>query len=57
MLTRCKHGFVTCYECKHFGTLGMGCHYPGCEDQPDYRDKYCPKHGGRYAAHYEETER
>ena len=53
-MQRCKHGFVTCYECRHNGTEGLGCHYPGCEDRPDRRDKYCPKHGGRFSAHHVE---
>ena len=51
-MTRCEHGFVTCYECKHHGTVGKGCHYPGCEDVPGLGEKYCPKHHGKAAAHW-----
>lgn len=51
---RCEHGFITCYPCKHSGTIGTGCHYPKCDDTPSLGEKFCPKHGGKYAAHYKE---
>lgn len=28
-----------------------GCYYPGCNNAHDWRDKFCPEHHGRYAAH------
>lgn len=50
-MTRCEHGFITCYACKHQG-LVPGCYYPGCDSERDWRDKFCPQHGGRSAARY-----
>ena len=55
-MDRCEHGFVTCYVCKHFGTIGHGCHYPRCEDTPGLGEKFCPKHGGKFAAYFKENE-
>lgn len=49
---RCKHGFFTCSDCR-IEWRGEGCHYPGCEDAKDWRERqFCPKHGGKFAAHY-----
>lgn len=32
-------------------TIQPGCYYPGCENETDHRDKFCPAHHGRSAAH------
>jgi hypothetical protein len=49
---RCEHGFFTCTDCK-IEWRGETCHYPGCEDAKDWRERqFCPKHGGKFAAHY-----
>jgi hypothetical protein len=31
-----------------------GCYYPGCDDAHGPRDKFCPRHGGRFAAHWDD---
>ena len=50
-MVRCKHGFFVCGDCK-VEWRGEGCHYPGCEDAKDWRERqFCPKHGGKFAAH------
>ena len=51
-LRRCEHGFAACYSCRLEYVHPTLCHVPGCEDRKTEGQKFCPKHGGKAAAHY-----
>lgn len=53
-MKRCEHGFYACDACKLTFIHPTECHYPGCEDRKQDGEKFCPKHGGKFAAHYKE---
>ena len=54
MVERCEHGFAACYSCRLVYTHPTDCHYPACEDRKTRGQRYCPKHGGTFAAHWKD---
>lgn len=55
-IPRCEHGFACCNSCRLVFVHPTDCHYPDCKDRKteDGKTKFCPKHGGTYAAHWKE---